>query len=220
MFIEYPKMKTLFKLIQLGENGKKWDATSGEILHETAALHYFPIEELVFTEKIDGTNMGLRIDNKKLTHVQKRNDICDRNNKGDQFYFELADKLIENILRVDFPSNSYFLFGELCGVKVQKGGNYFNERRFLVFDIFDIENNKFFTWDALNHFVNEMGLEIIPQIQYNKENLQVDNVKNFIMNLKSIYNNDFNAEGFVVRHSKDSSAYRRWIAKIRRKDFR
>jgi hypothetical protein len=41
-FIKYPEMKTLFKLIPSDEKGKKWDATSGEILPETAALHFTP----------------------------------------------------------------------------------------------------------------------------------------------------------------------------------
>jgi len=219
-FIKYPDMKTLFKLIPLGVNGKKWDATSGEILPETAPLHYLPLEDLVFSEKIDGSNMGVRIDNNTITHVQKRNDICSRDNKGDGFYFELADKLAENILKVEFPISSYFIFGELCGVKVQNGGNYFDNRRFLVFDILDIDNNKFFSWDALNHFSNEMGLEVVPQIQYNKNDLRVENVKEFIVDLKSFYNNNHNAEGFVVRYSKDTFPYRRWMAKIRRKDFK
>jgi ATP-dependent RNA circularization protein (DNA/RNA ligase family) len=219
-FVKYPDMKTLFKLIPLGVNGKKWDATSGEILPETAPLHYFPIEDLIFTEKIDGSNMSIRIDNNALTHVQKRNEICSRENKGDSFYFELADRLIENILAVEFPSNSYFVYGELCGIKVQKGGNYFDNRRFLVFDILDIDNNKFFTWDALNHFADLMALEVVPQVQYTQVDLKVESVKEFIMNLKSAYNNEYGAEGFVVRHSKDSLPYRRWMAKIRRKDFK
>ena len=154
-FIKYPDMKTLFKLIPLGVNGKKWDATSGEILPETAPLHFMPLEDLVFSEKIDGTNMGIRIDNNTLTHVQKRNDICSRDNKGDSFYFELADKLVENIFKVDFPASSYFIFGELCGAKIQNGGNYFDNRRFLVFDIYDIENNKFFLL-SLSTFMNSL----------------------------------------------------------------
>ncbi len=219
MFNEYQKIKTLFKLIPLDEKGKKWDATSGEILPETAALHYYPLEELIFTEKIDGTNMGIRVDNKTLTHIQKRNNICDIDN-GDKYYLELGNQLIDNILKVDMPINKYIIYGELCGVKIQKGGNYFNERRFLIFDIYDLENNKYFTWDALNYFTNEMGLEVVPKIQYTKDNLQVENVKDFIMNLKSYYNENFNAEGFVVRHSKDTHPDRRWIAKIRRKDFK
>ncbi len=222
MFIEYPKMKTLFKLQPLDEKGRKWSATTGEILPETAALHYFPLEELVFTEKIDGTNMAVRIDNSKVTHIQKRNSICNREDKSDQYYFQIVDEIqetIDSLIRFDALTN-VIIYGELCGVKVQKGGNYFPCRKFLIFDIYDTVEDKFFSWEAVKHFANELKLETVPEIEYTKENLKVENVKDFINNLQSVFNENFEAEGFVVRHGKDTSFYRRWMAKIRRKDFK
>jgi hypothetical protein len=88
LFVKYPKMKTLFKLIPSGKNGNNWDATSGEILPETAPLHFIPMDELVFTEKIDGTNMGIIINDGIIKHIQKRTQICNINDKNDAFYFE------------------------------------------------------------------------------------------------------------------------------------
>lgn len=220
MFIKYPEMKTLFKLIPSDEQGRKWSATSGEILPETAALHYLPIEDLVFTEKIDGTNMGIRIDEGVVTHVQKREHICERENKGDTFYFELGDKFAEIIKDENIEAlKNVIVYGELCGVKVQKGGNYFPDRRFIIFDIYDTVVDKFFTWDAIQHFSIELGLESVPEIEYDKNNLKVENVKDFILAQMSVYNNNFGAEGFVVRYHKDTSPVRRWMAKIRKKDF-
>ena len=220
-FIKYPEMKTLFKLIPSGDNGKKWSATSGEILPETASLHFIPLEELVFTEKIDGINMGIRIDKGMVTHVQKREMICNREDKSDQYYFELADKFQDIIhkKRIEQLTN-VIIYGELCGVKIQKGGNYFPDRKFIIFDIFDSVENKFFTWDAVKHFASELGIEKVPEIQFNKQDLKVENVKEFILAQKSVYNNNFDAEGFVVRYRKDTSPVRRWMAKIRKKDFR
>lgn len=222
MFIEYPKMKTLFKLQPLDEKGKKWSATTGEILPDTAALHYFPMEELIFTEKIDGTNMAIRIDNNKVTHVQKRNNICNKEDNNDQYYFQIVNEIqetIDNFEQFDALAN-VIIYGELCGVKIQNGGNYFPCRKFLIFDIFNTVENKFFTWEAVQHFTSELKLETVPQIQYNKENLNVENVKDFVINLQSVFNDNFKAEGFVVRHNKDTSFYRRWMAKIRSKDFK
>ena len=220
LFIKYPEMKTLFKLIPSSENGKKWDATSGEILPETAALHFIPLDELVFTEKIDGTNMGIRIDDGKVNTIQKRNSICNRENKGEAFYFELGDKITEIIYNKNIEElSNVIIYGELCGVKIQKGGNYFADRRFLIFDIYDLNKNIFFTWDAVKHFSSELGVEHVPEIIYTKDNLGVENVKEFVKNLKSFYNPKYNAEGIVIRYRKDVCNTRRWVAKIRNKDF-
>lgn len=220
MFIKYPEMKTLFKLIPLDEKGKKWDATNGEILPETAPLHFIPLEDLVFTEKIDGTNMGIRIDDSKVTAIQKRTSICNREDKSDQFYFELGDKITRIIEDKSIEElSNVIIYGELCGVKIQKGGNYFPERHFIIFDIFDTVSNKFFTWDALKYFCELLQLEIVPEIEYNRETLNVDYIKDFLCNQMSVYNDKFGAEGIVIRYKKDTSYIKRWMAKIRRKDF-
>ncbi|OPZ84000.1 MAG: RNA ligase [Firmicutes bacterium ADurb.Bin419] len=155
-FIKYPEMKTLFKLIPSDEKGRKWDATSGEIL---------------------------------------------------------PDKNVEQIKDV-------IIFGELCGEKIQKGGNYFTGRKFIIFDIYDTVTGKFFSWDAVKHFAGEIGVETVPEISYNKEDLSVANVKDFILSQKSVYNENFGAEGMVIRYRKDTLPVRRWMAKIRKKDFR
>lgn len=220
-FIKYPEMKTLFKLIPSGEKGKKWDATSGEILPETAALHFIPLEDLVFTEKIDGTNMGIRITDGKVSHIQKREHICSRENKGDAFYFEVGDEVVRIIEDKNIEQiRDVVIFGELCGEKIQKGGNYFSGRKFIIFDIYDTVTGKFFSWDAVKHFAEELGIETVPEISYNKSDLSVANVKDFILSQKSVYNAEFGAEGMVIRHRKDTLPVRRWMAKIRKKDFR
>ncbi|HEY9062949.1 MAG TPA: RNA ligase family protein [Pseudobacteroides sp.] len=221
LFIKYPEMKTLFKLIPSDEKGKKWDATSGEILPETAALHFIPIDQLVFTEKIDGTNMGIRVVDGNVVHIQKREHICNRDDRGDAFYFEVGDNIAKIISNNKIEQlKDVIIFGELCGAKIQKGGNYFPDRKFIIFDIFDSVLDKFFTWDAVKHFASELGIDTVPEIKYDKEDLKVDNVRDFVLNLKSVYNHSFGAEGMVVRYGKDTTSVKRWMAKIRKKDFK
>lgn len=48
----------------------------------------------------------------------------------------------------------------------------------------------------------------------------IENVKDFILSQKSVYNCEFGAEGVVIRYRKDTLPYRRWMAKIRKKDFK
>ncbi len=215
---EYPKMKTLFKLEPLGLNGKKWDATNGEILADTSALHFLPIESLVFHEKIDGTNMGIQIDSGKVAHVQSRNKICVPGSQ-DQYYFEILEGIQERLEDI-FKTQDVVIYGELSGPKIQKGGNYFKERHFLVFDILDLAEHKFFRWDAVAYFCDQLGLETVPTITYTYPNLSVGNVRSFVQELRSVYNPNHPAEGIVIRYKDDTTVEKRWQAKIRRSDFK
>jgi ATP-dependent RNA circularization protein (DNA/RNA ligase family) len=133
----------------------------------------------------------------------------------------MGDKIIKNIedKKIDQLKN-VIIYGELCGYKIQNGGNYFPDRKFIVFDIYDFIDNKFFTWSEVKHFANDLGLETVPEIKYDKEDLNVNNVREFILGLKSVYNANFDAEGIVVRYIHDTTNVKRWMAKIRKKDFK
>lgn len=215
---EYPKLKTLYKLQPTIEGKKKWGCSDGEILPETAALHHFPIEELIFTEKIDGTNMGIEVIHGRVNKVIKRHgDACLRGSNDDKFYLEKADELTDRFLEV--PMGHMTFFGELCGPKIQHGGNYFSKRQFVCFDIYDHVEDKFFRWKAVEHFCNELGIPTAPVIEYPYETLESKYVAEYILNLYSKFNPKFPAEGMVVRHQDDTATTRRFMAKIRKRDF-
>ena len=222
MFLKYPKTKTLFKLVPKNSKGSKWSCTSGEILPETAPLHYFPIEDLIFTEKIDGVNMGISMSpSGTLCEVQKKNEVASYG--CDKYYMEIGEYISSNIIDKNeiFPIlQNIIIYGELCGPKIQKGGNYFQERKFLVFDIFDYSTRQFCRWDTVKSIANDLGLEHVPEINYTMPDLSINNVQEFITNLKSVYNEEYDAEGMIIRHKDDAAYERRWMAKIRRKDFR
>lgn len=211
MFIEYPKMKTLFKL---QPQGKKWSVTTGEILPETAALHFLPMEDLVFTEKIDGTNMAVYVKDGEVIHIQKRNGIANPEDKGDRFYFE------EYLLPESFPADFHgLIFGELFGTKIQKGGIYSHQREFRMYDILNPVNYKFFTWDAVLAFSKILGIPTVPEIKY-EGILSVEDVEKFVKAQKVWCNVEAQAEGMVIRYRKDTTYDKRWVAKIRYKDFK
>lgn len=210
MFIPYPKMKTLYKL---QHEGKKWTITEGELLPETAALHFLPIEDLVFTEKIDGTNMAVYVEKGKVVHIQKRNGIANPEEKTDQFYVE------EGLIPTTFPEDfTGLIFGELYGVKIQKGTIYSNKREFRMFDILNPINRKFFTWDAVLAMGEILGIPVVPEVDYTGT-LCIEDIRAFVQNQKVWCNQEAQAEGMVIRHRKDTTFEKRWVAKIRYKDF-
>ncbi|WP_160317760.1 RNA ligase family protein [Pseudobacteroides cellulosolvens] len=145
-----------------------------------------------------------------LTHIQKREHICSREDNSDMFYFEVGDEISRKIENKGIEQlKDVIIYGELCGPKIQKGGNYFEDRKFIVFDIFDVNTDRFFTWDAVTHFANELELDSVPEVTYDKPDLKVENVKEFILAQKSVYNKEFGAEGVVIRHRKDTLPHRR-----------
>lgn len=211
MFIEYPKMKTLFKL---QPQGKKWTITTGEILPETAALHFLPMEDLVFTEKIDGTNMAIYVERGEVIHIQKRNGIASELDKNDRFYLE------EGLIPATFPEEfTGVIFGELHGVKIQKGGIYSDKREFRMFDILNPISYKFFTWDAVLVMSEILSIPTVPEVKYTGT-LNLEDIEKFVKEQKVWCNEDAQAEGLVIRYRKDTTYHKRWIAKIRYTDFK
>jgi len=216
----YPKMKTLFMLKRL-DNSTKWGVTEGHLLPETAPLHFYPINELRFFEKIDGTNMGLEVEDGDVIGGVKKEEEIIFSGTTDKYYVEMYNN-IRNILEQCSEHKALehvTFFGELCGVKIQSGGNYFQSRKFLIFDIFDHVNGVFFRWNAIKHFCGLLGLETVPELVYPYDSLSIDNVKMFLDNQMSVFNPEYHAEGFVVRHCDDTSVEKRYVAKIRYKDF-
>lgn len=248
----YPKMKTLYEL-KPGKNERKWSCTEGKILAETAALHHLPLEDLVFTEKIDGTCAWIKLNQDAMfSKVGSKSKACEfsiyicttlktngeliAKDNNDKFHIEMANQLMGTFNNMDdglrMVLGDVTIFGELCGPKIQKGGVYFTERRFIVFDIYDLKTNKFFTWPAVVHFCEELGLEHVPVIDYaGWYNAVVDSghdiykplapelIKERLRTLKSAYNPDHTAEGMVIRHKNDTTVEKRYVAKIRKRDF-
>ncbi len=218
----YPKIKTLFALERI-EGTKKWGCVNGKILPETAPLHFFPIEDLIITEKIDGTNMGIQLHEGEVINSLRRNGgLCERENPSDKFYIEMEDQLRDILLKSkDYPAlESVTFFGELCGPKIQTGENYFFKRRFLCFDIYDNIKKCFFRWSAVEHFCNELGIETVPLVEYPYSDFGIDNIKKYLFDMRSVFNPGYHAEGIVIRHKDDIHPIRRYMAKIRRSDFR
>ena len=64
-----------------------------------------------------------------------------------------------------------------------------------------------------------LGLETVPEVQYPFPTLDVNNIVMYLTTMRSVYNPNVYAEGLVIRHKDDTATQRRYMAKIRRKDF-
>jgi ATP-dependent RNA circularization protein (DNA/RNA ligase family) len=95
-------------------------------------------------------------------------------------------------------NRSLFIRGEHCGGKIMKNIYKFPEHKFLVFEIFDFEANRFFNYEELKSFCIKHDFDMVPVLD---ENFKLkDNVQDMLnySNGKSYYGKTLR-EGVVIR---------------------
>lgn len=121
---------------------------------------------------------------------------------------------------VEFVEAPVYIYGELFGGKVQKGGNYSKDLRFSVFDI--CQQGWWLPVDLLTKTVNDLGLNMVPY--YGQLTiLEAEEVvrRGFTTMVDSPENPNYLEEGLVARPvtpMKDSRG-ERVIVKIKYEDY-
>lgn len=121
---------------------------------------------------------------------------------------------------VEFEESPVYIYGELFGGKVQKGGNYSKDLRFSVFDI--CQQGWWLPVDLLTKTVNDLGLDMVPY--YGQLTiLEAEEVvrRGFTTMVDSPENPNYLEEGLVARPVtpiKDSRG-ERVIVKIKHEDY-
>lgn len=134
------------------------------------------------TMKLDGTSMTcFAVDTMKFKtkNMTKRifNDenldlyefgVCSRNfelkEKEDNTYWKVANKDIKEKLLsfVEKTGKSIAVQGELMGPGIQGNREKLNDFIFYVFDIWDIDNQKYFTSEERKEIINVLGFNTVP----------------------------------------------------------
>ena len=215
---EYHKIQTMF--LRNPDTNFKTLLDGQYALPEFA---YLANNEWIFTEKVDGTNIRIKISN---YHENGKAYGVTFGGKTDaaQIPATLVAKL-EELFHTDtqrekmaemFPDGAC-LYGEGYGAKIQKGGgNYRSDQDFVLFDVkvgdFWLEPHN------VTDVATKLGISLIPTIGRGTLNDMVEMVRN--TSLKSKWG-DFCAEGIVARpatplRTRNGS---RIITKLKRKDF-
>jgi len=179
-----------------------------------------------FEEKIDGTNIRIipehdkflirgRTDNASIptTLIEKINSIftLEKINKA----FNIEDHECDNC--TTYPN--ICLYGEGCGVKIQKNGGKYTNHNGVDFILFDVKINNW--WLKRNDVIDIANkLNIRHSIQIGEGTIN-DAIKIVKEGLYSKYDNKFLAEGIVARSKIDLFARNgdKIITKIKTKDF-
>lgn len=211
--VTYTKIETLFN--RDIEGTKK--LIEGDFRNET--VEFLKDNEWVFTEKIDGTNIGIVWDGHKVSY-QGRTERA-------QIPAHLMNALIEmfggttneELFEQKFGETPVILFGEGYGPKIQKGGgNYRSDVSFILFDVYFPDQNIWLKRDAIEDIAKTFSIDAVPIVLTGTLKDGVDFVKTFPKSTMGTAN----MEGVVGKPKVDmlDRMGRRMIVKIKCSDFR
>jgi RNA ligase (TIGR02306 family) len=166
-------------------------------------------QQVIITEKIEGENCAIVYAEDRLW-VRSRNWF--KKDEPDSHWWDIPHRYNLPEKLKDFPR--LVVFGELYGgVKGWKYDcpiiNNRIQRKFRVFDIWDIKNKKFLEWDEVERITQAIGLETVPVLY--KGAWTTDRSLHSLAEGKSTIGTCVR-EGFVVRSVPES-----WNEKLGRK---
>lgn len=161
---------------------------------------------IVITKKFDGTS---------VTYIYSKNElenkflVCSRNNIVDYaenselkdrcHYYEMNAKYqIEEKMKM--LNKNIAIQGEICGPKINCNRLKMTENDLYVFNIYDIDNNKYLIWDDVLKITTLFGLKTVDVLFCGKIKEEYLDLKNLILLADSqTYNNNEVCEGIVVK---------------------
>lgn len=205
---EYHKIQSIFKRDM---TSKRKTLIEGD--WTLPEFEYLAGNVWVFTEKVDGTNIRVMLQDGGITFGGKTDSA--------QIPAQLVARLNERFLPLAAKMQEVFgcdacLYGEGYGAKIQKGGgNYRQDQDFVLFDV------KVGDWWLQRADVEDvaakLGLDVVPIIG---EGTLHDAVAHAKAGIRSTWG-DFQAEGIVARPKTElkTRSGHRLIAKIKCRDF-
>jgi ATP-dependent RNA circularization protein (DNA/RNA ligase family) len=205
--MKYHKIKTVY---ERDPENKYKTLIMGK--YATPELDYLKSNDWVFTEKVDGTNIRVIWDGKKMRFGGRTN-----NAQIPTFlYDKLGDLFSEAVLLEKFGDAEVILFGEGFGARIQKGGgNYIPDG--VSFVLFDVYIGMWLKREDVENIANSLSIDVVPIIG---EGGLVEAVNLAMRGITSTWG-DFPAEGLVMRPRVEmcTRAGHRVITKIKTKDF-
>lgn len=163
-------------------------------------------------EKLDGANLGISIGPDGQIKAQNRGQYLIEPFTGQ--FSRLNSWLAQHqwILK-DHLSPDWILFGEWCAAKHSLDYNSLPDW-FLVFDVYDRKQQRFFSSQRRNELAQKLGLTCVPKLFEGKTNLA--ELKQLLDTAQSRYSSG-PPEGLIIRQQSEQWCEQR--AKLVRADF-
>lgn len=167
--------------------------------------------ECIVTEKLDGCSATYFI-KKKGFLGRKMFGVCSRNlwlkTKHTCNWWDVAEKynLEQKMKKV---GGEFYIQGEIVGPSIQGNKYGLTEKRFYLFNAYDMVKRRYFTWDELILLSWSLNVEIVPFLNNTKYMVDIKDWKedNFVRELVkhskgfSSLNCNSIREGFVIREN-------------------
>lgn len=172
-----------------------------ELANEVNNLSYY------ITEKIDGTSLTvIHIINEFKEHEIK---VCSRNlelKPGDDVYWKITRQyFLEEKLKAYYKTHNknIAIQGEICGLSINKNPLNLSNQQFFVFNIYDIDNHKYYDFENFINISKELELQTVPIIETGR-NFKYT-LEELLKKAKGVYLNTNNQrEGIVIRPTKET----------------
>lgn len=165
--------------------------------------------EWEITEKLDGSSMTVYVNGDTAG-------VCSRNlelkNEGGAFW-DTTNRynIIEN-MRKAFPGSNFAVQGELCGPGIQGNKYKFDNFRFFVYDVFDIDAQEYCCQPGARRVAAACNLEYVPVIKKRsgvcatmQEQIEFADGVSALANIPReglVYKSEFGQESFKVISNK------------------
>lgn len=151
-------------------------------------------KEIYISKKMDGSSLTIIKKNNEYI-VCSRNHIINEDNIMHQYFLRnIKDKLLLN--------NNIVLQGEFCGPKINGNQMKLNKHIFYVFNIKDLDTNKFMNIKEMQNMCNKLELETVPIL----DKIICDEswtIQKFQDYANTITYGDYCGEGIVIRECND-----------------
>lgn len=204
--IKYHKINTLYK--------RQTEKPCKIIIGDYSEDYFDNIKYWSVDEKIDGTNIRFTFD-EQIVEFGGRTDNADIPSKlihylKETFTLERLNTVFPNAL----PS-SVVLFGEGYGAKIQSGGYYHDEQRFVLFDV--KIGHMWLTRDSIQDIADKLSIPCTPFIG----TMTIPDITDFVQSRPtSIFAKDEHVmEGIIARCDMFNRRGERVIFKLKVRDY-
>lgn len=153
---EYPKIETIFS--RDTEGTKK--LIFGTYQNET--VKYLRFNNWQFTEKIDGTNIGVEWDGHAVSFHGRTERAQIPKHLLEYLEKTFLTTEAEELFEQTYGDKNVILYGEGYGAKIQNGGNYRSDVSFILFDVLIGDNWQEREW--VEKTAKMFGIDVVPVV--------------------------------------------------------
>lgn len=208
MFIEYPKIETMFE-----RDHKTKKLIENKFINEE--LEFLKDLTWQFTEKIDGMNIRIYWDGHKVSFYGRTNRASIPSELLNKLFTLFGGETNEQLFEQKFGETEVILFGEGYGKNIQKGGLYKENQDFILFDVLISDN--FQPRSSVEDIAEYFSLDVVPILLEGTLQDGIDYIKT---HSKSTIGTA-QIEGLVGKPKVEfkSRTNKRIITKIKKRDF-